>query len=405
MPFARRSLPLLVLCLSVGSTPALAQVSTPAAESGAREVAEVREIEVDGRPIALSPDGAWLFGEGSDDDVCIWDIETLEPACDGLVPGILDRSVQWAPDSSAVAFSIDAPRFLRDSDMLVFEVESGTLENLTDEPGAGNEFDSLGFDDDDPLQTVDLYSSWSPDSQHLVFARTDWGGGQVKGTDLMTIARDGGDPEWLVRLTPPEPFVVNGPMFWGDDDAILFSFARRDLDDRQNGIYRLPLDGRIEQVLSARERDGLPYAMIGSVSGDGSRASIVSLGNLALYAFEPGMIHVSADLTTGDTHPWESEFGLATDPAEAVAGGELLAASPAFGAGSDDIVFLTRVGDTVTVSLHIAVTGETVALTDLEQSPGLQTFERGADWAVNDTIFLTAGEGPSMLLILEPTET
>jgi hypothetical protein len=221
----------LVVLIGMSVGPAVAQ-----SESGAGwQVVDERVVDIEGAPIALSPDGQWIAGTGPNDDVCVWDVATLEPTCDGeRLGGVIPRSVTWAPDSTAVAFSLDAPRMLRDSDVYVFEMETGTVENLTNDDPDGTGADDIGFGDDAATGPVpiDLYPSWSPDSQEIVFARTMWSLDDDPGTTLMTMPRAGGEPEELLVLAPPSPMIVNGPMIWQDDDSILFGIWKADLDER-----------------------------------------------------------------------------------------------------------------------------------------------------------------------------
>ncbi len=79
--------------------------------------AEEREITVEGQPVLLSPDGGWLAGSGPEDSFCVWEVATLDAACDGEGLAIRPETIAWAPDSSAVAFSLNAVQLLTDSDL------------------------------------------------------------------------------------------------------------------------------------------------------------------------------------------------------------------------------------------------------------------------------------------------
>ena len=195
------------------------------------------------------------------------------PTCDGERLAIVPHTITWAPDSSAVAFSEDTPRLFVDSDIYVFEVETGELVNLTDDGDA--ELDIIGGNPQ-PVD-VDLAPAWSPDSQHLVFARTVFGGEiEDPGTVLMTIPRAGGVPEEILTLAPPYPIEVFTTMAWQDDDTILFSIWKADESDGQNGVWRTSTDGGIEPVIPGTETDDILFPTIVDTSPDGTCLSIVA---------------------------------------------------------------------------------------------------------------------------------
>src|SRR5690606_36459546 len=87
---------------------------------------------------------------------------------------IIDHtSVTWSPDSTALAWSLDAARLMRDSDIYVFDVHSGQITNLTDAEPTDKDAVSLMDDDVSGLALdVDLYPSWSADGERIYFART-----------------------------------------------------------------------------------------------------------------------------------------------------------------------------------------------------------------------------------------
>lgn len=76
-------------------------------------------IEVAGFPLAISPDETRLAGVDADGArFCVWDLATGKAPCDGDLPAPVEaRSVTWAPDSSAVAFSLGSSSRLVDSDI------------------------------------------------------------------------------------------------------------------------------------------------------------------------------------------------------------------------------------------------------------------------------------------------
>src|SRR5699024_2831220 len=120
---------------------------------------------------------------------------------------------------------------------------------------------------------VDLYPAWSPDSKNLVFARTMWGKAIV-GTSLMTLSRDGGTPEERVVVQPEYPMSIFSPVWWLENDAILFAQWMGDLDHKDNGVWRLEPDDTLTHLIPGDVESGIPGAGIADISPDGTRASI-----------------------------------------------------------------------------------------------------------------------------------
>lgn len=247
--------------------------ATPAANAATPEAdGSVRTIAVEGQPVAISPDGKWLAGPGPDRDFCIWDVETLTPTCakDRKPMPVQLETVTWAPDSSAVAFTLDSARLLVDSDIYVMETD-GTLHDLTDD----GPDDKLSLSSDGPKVPVDMYPAWSPDSTELAFARTAWGS-DAKSTSIMTIARPGGEPMQRLVVSPQEPMIIYSPMHWLENGDIILSVLHADPSNAQNGVWRSTASGGMKRIIDGNEDATIPLPFVNDVNTEGTLATVMS---------------------------------------------------------------------------------------------------------------------------------
>lgn len=404
MQFPRRMLlTCLAACLLL---PAATAAQTPSASPAGSETSKT--LDIDGMPIALSPDGTQIAGiKRAPDQLCVWDIASLESICSDTVPvPITPRSVVWSPDSTAVAFSLDAAIYIDDSDIYVLEAQSGTTNNLTNDDPDDTGADDISISYDNPNDVpIDLFPAWSPDSQHLVFARSIWSKEPVAGTILMTVSRAGGQPQELVTLHRSMPFLIYSPMQWLPDNSVLFSTWHPKIDDPLNGIRRSTPDGKVTDILSGHPEAGVPSASIDSVTTDGSQASIHSHLMLNQYGFEPGAIWFRLDTNTGAFEPWEPVLGLATEPTQALAtdGTGVLIAAPVFGPDDTSVAFLTRTGNG---QVHVSIMDAEGVISEIatvaSESKATQQYpaEPRIAWAENNTILVIL---PDTTMLISPT--
>lgn len=285
----------------IQATPAASPVAEPATEWS---VDRIGVVSVDGSPVTMSPDGASVAGIGPEKQLCVWNLPALEPTCEEPSGrNINPDSIVWSPDGTAIAFTLDV--FLRgeESDLFVYEIETGVSANLTDDGVEGSLFSG---GDNDATMLVDVMPAWTHDSQSLIFVRSDFTL-EEPGTHLMSISRAGGEPV-LLETVSDFPFAIFTQMHLLDDDSLLFALGPGDLDDPDTGIWLLASDGELTQVMSApagsdfslpvvtdvHERDGAvrvaAYSYAGLTQGRGT----------APFAF-------ILDLGTGDVLPLESD--------------------------------------------------------------------------------------------------
>ncbi len=167
--------------------PAVAQ---PLENTGIWEVTGRDGVFIEDELITLSPDGQWIAGIDMDNAFCVWELATGDATCAGADLDIDRETIRWAPDSTAVAFSHGPLEYAQDTDIFVFERETGVLTNLTDDG-----YEGTSFSPEIDALPVDLYPNWSADSQTLTFIRCDVATtDRLFTTELVSIPRAGGEP-------------------------------------------------------------------------------------------------------------------------------------------------------------------------------------------------------------------
>ncbi|MFW5691390.1 MAG: hypothetical protein ACOCXZ_02705 [Chloroflexota bacterium] len=242
-----------------------------------------------GRNVTLSPDGAalaWTWNEG----YCAYaiDAETLNcQTLDARLPN--NMPLVWSPDSQHVAFTLDFVRLFEEPDIMVLNVATGALVNLTDD----GIIDLSGDDADTPY--IDVVPTWDPSTGDLYFFRY-----------IENEAADGFDSA-LYRFAAPvtadtraEPEVVVDLTGWVD--GLLFPFVVTPpflLD----GAAAIAPDGRTMAALvrdiQERERTGLVLIDLetGEIFFEISNAQLTTAGMPAWYTDPGGPL--SGDIVDG----------------------------------------------------------------------------------------------------------
>lgn len=406
----------LALLAAIGLiAPALAQATPePSPAAGA---ATVTPLSLDGQPMSLSPDGTSLAGT-SDDQFCVWSVPDLDPSCADFpeVSLVEPRSVSWSPDSSHVAFSLNAPMYFRDSDIFIFSADDATLTNLTSENGGETAPDLMNAD---TPQQVDPWPTWSPDGSELAFARTPWSqDSNDRSTTIMTIPANGGEPtEWGVA-SDTMPLLISSTMVWrsaedvanadaglGDPgaspvpegDMIVYATWPADPNDSANGIFIIREGQDPIQVV-----DSIQSPVIAQSFGGGAFLSVVSLVAYGVYGQTEAYPNANwLVLITND----EAEVMRATDVLELPTDPESIATEPRLTApllaspdGSRGALLLQA---NASLSLQLwddSMTTETGC--DMVASFAPESSTVGGpiilpqfQWAKNDLIFVAWGHG------------
>ena len=366
------------------ATPATNEATPIATAPSGWEIVDIREIDVDGMPVALSPDGQWIAGTGPDREFCIWDIETLNPIC--AEPGDYRphaEAIVWSPDSTAVAFTEDALRTFIDSDLYVFELGSGTLVNLTDDGFSGGM--SIMGDESATVPLLDLGPAWMSDGQSLAFSRIHGIDRDGPMPEILQIDRAGGDPALLATLEVDMPSAMVAPMIALQDGRLVYSVDTARPDNPNNGIWMLAPGDEPVQIVSGTDRDEFPFSrLVDAVnSPDGVLISGISLSLFSTgRGQEPYAFVINAE--TGDVAMLEGGI------------------SP-LRYGPDDVstIAMNFEGDDGFLTIT-APNGEVSFLGPVQRSR--YQVDRGLDWATNNTVFLASGVSNDQLVTLAPVE-
>lgn len=387
-------------------TPEASPAASLVVAIGDWRIASTRELDVEGEIVSLSPDGQWLARTGPDGGLCVWNVETLEPRCTGEnLPVYADPFfpawLAWSPDSSAVAFSLDAIRQGPDSDIYVYELEDSTLTNLTDDGYEGSIVE-------EPVAVpVDVLPTWSPDGRQLAFVRSTLSD-EASSTAIMRVDRAGGEPGKVYTLGTREPLAIWMPMYWLPDDTILFAQRSADREHSDSGVWRVGLDGsNPTQLVTDSIEAGIPGASIMDVSGKHGIASVFSpLLLTQFFTAQEQVLYWTVDLADGTPSPvpyidLETKQTIPATEATTAPGASIaFPTGPlAFSPDGSVAVLLYRSPDASTyVAMLHRGSSEVVLLARLQTDVDLSLAT--PQWAANDTILLHSLSG-TMLITLE----
>lgn len=374
------------------ATPVATAASTDATQGW--KVAEAVALDLDGRVAALSPDGKWLAGIGPDRELAIWSVPGFEQTLVPFHEPIDIDSIAWSPDSTAIAFSLEA--FLQgiDGDIFVYELADETIHNLTDDGYEGGYFTTDGTES----FPIDVMPAWTPDSQAIVFARSVWEkGADSIPTEIARISRAGGDVEILLTIEA-RPFSIFTPMRVLTDGSIVYTFAFSDMDDAMNGIWKLDPDGNTSQLLSGTGADAFPISVLLDVSAGESELQISG---------------ISAALSGANdvTRPWL--FSWSSDVGEPVPVADVDFTDPV----RPFTAFWSPDGGTMLVigrmlegegEITVETIGPASELTLLPISSGATS--RGPrwirpTWSIENTVLIPSVAGTPYLLTMEPVDS
>lgn len=344
-----------------------------------------RLIQVEGKPVTLSPDGQWIAGIRDAETICIWDIVNLDPQCDDTGQTVNEMSLIWAPDSTAVALSTGSLMVnAAESDIFTFDT-TGTLRNLTPnaEPVATPIASPPGISSD-TIRVIDVYPVWSPDSASIAFARSTvhlriTGDASSDGITLMKMTRDGDDLQPVTALTADPLTVIAGPSFWLPDDSIIVSSIDAKLMLK---VFRIDPAGKSEEM-AIDPGPQFDSVSVNDVSPDGAQFSLSVYG---VHSEEHALFDPSSGVRTVDDRLQEDAMLLILGP---------LGFSPS----GDTVVYRAAGGPHFDPMVAIGL--DDPLLIPLEGATNLQGGWRVLDWANNNTILASfeIASGDAALLV------
>jgi Tol biopolymer transport system component len=343
--------------------------------------------------LSLSPDGKWLFGQRLE-SACIFDSSTLaEKVCVSWKSSIDPTGISWSPDSQRVAFTENLSA-LNESDIWVFDISTGALNNLTNDGLEGDISSSIQrAQSKETIVNLDSLPTWSPDGKTLAFVRSTYG--DKKETFICLIPVTGGEVTKVIIADSTHSLAVwHGVRWTPDGKKILFTITVLEDTTGKNGIWIVDKTGKnIKQL--AKDKEGWGYVSLYDVSAKGDKILIGYPRALTRADKNPNLCFFELlDLKTGAITPLiESPTDL--DPSST----EVRFYSPTQAAFSPDgskIIYHYNQGgaDQPTPQLVVRDVNDTQ-----EAVLASHTIYQGEDvgsslfWGENDTVYMITGSG------------
>ena len=386
-----RSFVLALVLIVFGIAPVAARQATPAASPAASPVsgaagwriAKDRALKLIGKASALSPDGKWIAGPNTETrQFCVWSAATGQGTCQGKDLSIRPETITWAPDSSAVAFSLNAIQFFINSDIYVFEIKEQKLHDITDD-GIGKVNLMLPSKLTKPVP-VDDVPAWSPDGKQLAFVRTVFSNAG-NPTELMRIDRAGGTPVLVSTIDDAKPFAIYEPMKWLPDNRLLFTIDLSDASSPRNGLWQIGVDGKGMKLALDREDEArIPSPWLAGISPDGQIASVYSPRVTGLSTV-PAFFLVN--LSTFAIQPVKTRAGT-------------IVTAPLFSPDGRTLLYLASGDQAMRLVVQDLATGqEAVLIQNLNEGETGPYVDRsdGVGWATDDTVLIRTFDGARLL--------
>jgi len=191
-------------------------------------------------------------------------------------------TAQWAPDSSAVAFTDDFRRYLHEPDIWLMDAEDGSARDLTDDGESDITFSGT------LAAPIDLNPTWT-DPSTIVFARQQ--GRKEASADLMSVPASGGKAHTLGRL---DTSVLYLNAMVASPDGSLLAYSVSDDRYRTAEVHLRSLPDGTDTVVLQADHD----ASLLSFSADGRYLLVTSIAPGVTY--EPDRTSDATVVTVAD---------------------------------------------------------------------------------------------------------
>ena len=367
------------------ATPAASPAASPVSGAAGLRVVKDRVLTLNGKASALSPDGKWIAGPNTTTrQFCVWSAATGQGTCQGKDLAIRPETITWAPDSSAVAFSLNAIQLFINSDIYIFETKEQKLHDITeDEVGKVNLMLPSKLTKPVPVDDV---PAWSPDGKQLAFVRTVFSK-EGNPTELMRIDRAGGTPVMVSIVDNAEPFAIYEPMKWLPDNRLLFTIDLPDASSPRNGLWQIGVDGKeMKLVLDREDQARIPSPWLAGISPDGQLASVYS-PHITGLSTVPAFFLV--DLTSFKAKPVKTSAGN-------------IATAPLFSPDGRTLLYLASEDHAMHLVVQDRATGqETVLIQNLNEGDNGPYVDRsdGVGWATDNSVLIRTFGGARLLTL------
>ena len=286
----------------------------------------------------VSPDGQYIaYGKQSGKrrdrvlQLCVYEYEKATKQCYDLSPDDFNGypyQFQWSPDSRYIAFSENPVQLGSESDIWLFDRESGAFSNLTDDGLVGAWSQFVG-DSQPPM--LDYLPMWHPSDGQIYFWRIAPLGNMRFTIGLYRIAPAGGDPEQVRDLTAS--FAAQAPLFdyealfldgvsaiapAGDTVAALMSSVN-DMGSYQQSLWLIDISGddAAPQQLAGPDQFATavpewvyypPQAQ--GLIWTGDSAGIVVVANTSAGTMMPFQVYYYVDAASAEVTPLVDFSGL-----------------------------------------------------------------------------------------------
>jgi hypothetical protein len=287
-------------------------------------------------------------------------------------------SITWAPDSAKIAFTGDFFKFMNETDLMMVDIASRSLRNLTDD-GANK----LRLPRDQNSAPIDLTPLWLPDSHGIIFQRIP--PGKEMQPEIHLISIDESEPRLLLNTLFDYPGIVQlkYDLYYGQ---LFINYSDSKRNSPQNGLYVYSsYDSYLRQTYSHTDPDRSQFVI----------ADIALEGNIALI-FYPQFF---TGLSSPDGKPRGEILNISYEETEPLSSNGTNLVNAALSPADSKIIYIEKDNESGTSNLFIRNTesaDRSVLLYSTDDaffgfSPGSgMTGHLGLYWGNNDLVMVTA---------------